>query len=280
MFIETSVMEKKIAAAIAPAVTAVPRSDNRRKANRLSGPGRRFASGEIAINFAEMNQHAVRKYAGQDAVQERDEIGSAYLDMAARGAQRAQGCFVFGAGKGKSVEQAGFVCPDGLRNELRIPDPVGADCRDADSLRAEFGTERPAVAEKKGFCGSVNGQIRDRLKSGAGTDLKDMASRGHKGQRQLGHGHGCPAVEIDHAGQIRQIDVGRNSDAAEACGVDEPAYLQSGGLSELLLERGENRFLCEIAGNDAAWNRAELLCQRFQKIPAAGDEPKLIQRFL
>ena len=272
-------MEKKIAAAIAPAVTAVPRSDNRRKANRLPSLGRRFVSGEIAINFAEMNQHAVRKYAGQDAVQERDEIGSAYLDMTARGAQRTQGCFVFGAGKGKSVEQAGFVCPDGLRNELCIPDPVGADCRDADSLRAEFDTKRPAVAEKKGFCGGINGQIRDGLKSGAGTDLKNMASCGHKGQRQLGHGHGCPAVEINHAGQIHQIDVRRNSDEAETCGVDKPANLQSGRLGELLLNRGENRFLCEITGKNTAWNRAELLCQRFQMIPAAGDEPELIQCF-
>ena len=156
------------------------------------------------------------------------------------------------AGERKALEDAAVIRLDGTRDELGIPDPVRADRCDLDALRGQLPAKSPAVAQQEGLGGGICRKIGDGLESCTGADFQDMGSGRHERDGQLGHGDGCPAVEIDHTARRFHTNLGAGANASKSGRIDEPADLDAFHSHQLLLDGGKYGGVRQVADQEAA----------------------------
>ena len=102
-----------------------------------------------------------------------------------------------------------------------ISDPVRADGCGADAASEELDAQSAGIAVEKRFCGGVDIEIWEWLKSGGRADLQDSAAAVHKWKGYLSDHYGGAAIEVDHVAAVDGGDIPMAADLSEAGGVDQ-----------------------------------------------------------
>ena len=153
-------------------------------------------------------------------------------------------------------------------------DPAGVHGHAADAPTLQLPVQCPAVAEDEGLGSAVGGDIGHRLEGGKTVQLQDVASGGHIGQRQPGHGQQRLAVEIDHLHLVFQRDLLKTAEFSKAGGIDQQLDIGSFGGQQRTISF-EAFCLGKIQGNDLQRYRY-LTLQGGQSICPAGNDPNFV----
>ena len=113
---------------------------------------------------------------------------------------------------------------DGPVKERRLC-PEGAHRHNADAAAFQLPVQRPAEAQHKGLCGTVDIDIGDGLKGRHGGDVDDLAAPGHIGCGDLAHGHHRLAVQVRHVQIYRQRRVQHGAELAVAAAIHQQPHL-------------------------------------------------------